>query len=41
MRMRNRLPAALAAALVLTACGGPVQRPDIELEGVTPEIALR
>ncbi|MFL5537763.1 MAG: LEA type 2 family protein [Longimicrobiaceae bacterium] len=36
MRMRNRLPAALAAAaLVLSACGGAVQRPDIELEGVT------
>ena len=33
---RMRLPAALtAAALVLSACGGPVQRPDIELEGVT------
>ena len=31
-----RLPAALAAAaLVLSACGGPVQRPEIDLEGVS------
>lgn len=33
---RMRVPAALAAAaLMLSACNGAVQRPDIELEGVT------
>lgn len=34
--MRLKMTAALAAAaLAVTACGGAVQRPDIELEGVT------
>ena len=34
--MRLRVTAALAAAaLAASACGGTVQRPDIELEGVT------